>query len=272
VTVRNALDVAFERAREQRRGALILYLTAGHPERSGFVDLAVAVLEAGADALEIGIPFSDPLLDGVVIQRSQQIALDGGITPADCIRFAAEIHERVPQPLLLMGAYNPILAYGQEDLCREASQAGVTGFIVPDLPYEEQGDLLNPAHRDGLHVIQMAAPTSPGARLAEVCAAASGFLYCISVAGVTGTRASVATTARPLVERVRACTSVPVAVGFGIARPEQAAEVAGFADGAIVGSALVNLVADAPPDEREVRAREFVSAMRKALGAAAAPR
>jgi tryptophan synthase alpha chain len=269
---RNDLDGAFERARGQGRGVLIFYLTAGHPDLDGFVDLAVAVLEAGADVLEIGIPFSDPLLDGPAIQRSQQVALDSGVTPADCIRFAAEIHARSPKPLLFMGAYNPILAYGQQRLCREASQAGVAGLIVPDLPYEEQGDLRDAAHAAGLHLIAMAAPTSSDERLAGVCADASGFVYCISVAGVTGARSNVAATARPLVERVRACTDLPVAVGFGIAGPEQASEVASFADGVIVGSALVNLVGDAPSEERLQRAGEFVLVIRAAVEGAAAAR
>jgi tryptophan synthase alpha chain len=267
VSVRNALDAAFTQTREEGRGALVLYMTAGHPDREGFVDLAVAVLDAGADALEIGVPFSDPLLDGPSIQRSQQLALESGVTPADCIAVAAEIHTRTSKPLLLMGAYNPLLAHGQERLCREASEAGVTGLIVPDLPHEEQGELSQAARGAGLHLIQMAAPTSSERRLAAVCADASGFIYCISVAGVTGARSNVSEAARPLVARVRACTAVPVAVGFGIAGPQQASEVAGFADGVVVGSALVNLVAEASAAERVVRAREFVSGLRKAVEA-----
>jgi tryptophan synthase alpha chain len=262
---RNEMDATFERLRKENRGALILYLTAGYPDPARFVDLAVTVLEAGADALEIGIPFSDPLLDGPAIQRSQQAALDAGITPAQCVRFAEEIHRRSPKPLLFMGAYNPMLAYGLDRLCRAADRAGVTGIIVPDLPFEEQSDLLRAAGDNNIHVVEMAAPTSSPARMARVCASASGFIYCISVTGVTGARSSVTDTARPLVKRVRACTDLPVAVGFGIAGPEQASEVATFADGVIVGSALINIVSEAGPEELLPRARDFTDGLCRAL-------
>jgi len=265
VSVRNSLDDTFEHARQAGRGVLIPYLTAGFPEPERFVDLAVCVLEAGADVLEIGIPFSDPLLDGPAIQRSQQAALDAGVTPADCLRFAAEVHARTGKPLLFMGAYNPILAYRLDRICNEGSHAGITGLIVPDLPLEEQAELRHAASEAGLHVIEMVAPTSTPERMKRVCAAASGFIYCISVAGVTGARAGVAETARPLVERVRTCTDVPVAVGFGIAGPAQAAEVASFADGVIVGSALVNLADGSAGEDRLSAVRDFVGSLRVAL-------
>lgn len=263
--MRNELDAAFERARATGRSVLIPYLTGGFPEPDRFVELAVRVLEAGADALEIGIPFSDPLLDGPAIQRSQAGALEAGVRPADCLRFAAEIRGRVAKPLLFMGAYNPVLALGLERFCRESAEAGVSGLIVPDLPYEEQEELRQLALRHNLHLIQMVAPTSTPERVRKVCGAASGFVYCISVAGVTGARGDVAGTAAPLVERVRGCTDAPVAVGFGISGPESAARVAEFADGVIVGSALVNVLAEAPTDEREARATKLVADLRRAL-------
>ncbi len=245
----NALDEAFARAQANSRAALIPYLTGGFPQPSEYVELAVAILDAGADALEIGIPFSDPLLDGPSIQRSQQQALEAGVTPADCLEYAREIHTRTRKPLLFMGAYNPVLAYGVSKFCAAAAQAGVSALIVPDLPFEEQAELRVAAHASGLHVIQLVAPTSTPDRLRRACEVATGFVYCISVSGVTGARRNVAITARPVVERVRQVTHIPVAVGFGIANPDTVREVATFADGVIVGSALIDLLS-APGDAR----------------------
>ncbi|MBV9279758.1 MAG: tryptophan synthase subunit alpha [Chloroflexi bacterium] len=268
MTVRNGLDAAFDAARREGRGVLIPYLTAGYPELDGFVDLAVTTLEAGADALELGVPFSDPVLDGPSIQRSQQRALAAGVTPPVCLQLASQIHARTGKPLISFGAYNPILAYGVERYCRDASQAGMAGLIAPDVPFEEQGEL-RAATAVNLHLIQLVAPTSSPERLGRVCAAASGFVYCMSVAGVTGARAGVAATARPLVERVRACTAIPVAVGFGISTPDHAREVASFADGVVVGSALINLLADTPRERRLDAVRSFIASLRDALKAAA---
>ncbi len=238
----NALDTTFRDAGAAGSAVLIPYLTAGYPNPERFVDLAVGVLEAGADALEIGIPFSDPLLDGPSIQRSQQSSLDAGVTPESCLTFASEIHRRSPKPLLFMGAYNPLLAYGLDHFCKRSEEAGVTALVIPDLPVEEQHDLRRAAHRHGLHIIQLVAPTSTSNRLDRACAIASGFIYCISVSGVTGARTGVTETARPLVQRVKERTAVPVAVGFGIGTPAVAREVATFAEGVIVGSALIDIV------------------------------
>jgi tryptophan synthase alpha chain len=262
---RDALDATFERARAEGRGVLIPYLTAGYPNPASFADLAVAVLDAGADALELGIPFSDPLLDGPAIQRSQGEALAAGVTPADCLRFAGEIHARSGKPLLFFGAYNPIFAYGVQRFCAAAAEAGVSGLIVPDLPFEEQPELRAATREAGLCVVQLVAPTSTPERVRRVCSAAEGFVYCISVAGVTGARGSVASTARPLVERVRGCTDVPVAVGFGIAGPDAAREVVSFADGAVVGSALINLVGETPGPRRIEAAARFIEILADAV-------
>jgi tryptophan synthase alpha chain len=257
--IRNQLDGAFASARAQGRGVLIPYLTAGFPERSGFIDLCAALLDAGADALEIGIPFSDPLLDGPSIQGSQQTALDAGVTPEDCLDFARGVRERSGKPVLFMGAYNPIFAYGLDRFAQSSADAGVTAMIVPDLPFEEQDDLRESCTQHGLHLIQLVAPTSTHDRLRRVCSVASGFVYCISVTGVTGTRTEVSEAARPLVERVRELTDVPVAIGFGIAGPDQVRAVTAIADGAIVGSALIDVLREAAPWEREHAGSEFVS-------------
>jgi tryptophan synthase alpha chain len=268
MTIRNALDEAFVRARDEQHALLILYLTGGFPEKEQFVDLALTILDAGADVLEIGIPYSDPLLDGKTIQASQQAALEAGVTTDDCLRYASEIRARSEKPLLFMGAYNPIFARGLERFCREAAQTGVSGLIVPDLPFEEQDELRRAAGDCGLHLIQMVAPTSTEQRLLQACGVASGFIYCVSVAGVTGARTNISDTARPLVKRARAHSKVPVAVGFGIAGPEQARDVAQYADGAIVGSALINVLAQTPAERRGAEACALVASLAKALGSA----
>jgi tryptophan synthase alpha chain len=246
------------------------YLTAGFPRPAEFVDLAVAVLQAGGDVLEIGVPFSDPLLDGPTIQHSQQVALDAGTTPLDCVRFAEEIGSRAKGVRLFMGAFNPIAAHGVERFCNEAARAGVSGLIIPDLPLEEQQGLRRAADRASIHVIQLVAPTTSEERLRRVCEAASGFIYCISVAGVTGARTHVAERARPFVERIRACTDVPVAVGFGIAGPEEARAVGEFADGVLVGAALITRVGAAEEGRSAQAGADFVHALRGALDAQAA--
>ncbi|MDQ2742594.1 MAG: tryptophan synthase subunit alpha [Chloroflexota bacterium] len=262
---RNALDDVFENARNKGRAVLIPYLTAGFPDPARFVDLAVAILDAGADILELGIPFSDPLLDGPSIQHSSQRALDSGVTPPMCIEYARQIHARSDKPLLFMSPYNPLLAYGLDHFCRDSSQAGLTGLIITDVPMEEQGDLLEAAGHHHLHVIQLLAPTSTPERLRHAAAIASGFIYCISVAGVTGARSGIAEAARPLVAAVKRLTDVPVAVGFGISSPEAARQVAQFADGVIVGSALINLLTDASSEEQIPHASSFMQSLRDAL-------
>lgn len=267
--MRNELDDAFERTRAENRAALIPYLTAGYPDPKTYVEMAVAMLEASADALEIGIPFSDPLLDGLATQRSQHAALEAGVTLVECLRFAREIRERTDKPLLFMGAYNPIFAYGLERLAADAAAAGVTGLIVPDLPIEEQDELRDAVRVAGIHLIQLLAPTSTEERVARVCRAASGFVYGISVAGVTGARsAGVSATAEPLVARIRECTDVPVAVGFGIAGPAQARDVGRYADGVAVGSALTTAVGEASPEDAIRVGREMVAALAEALATA----
>lgn len=267
----NDLDAAFTDAAANGRALLIPYLTGGFPDPDTYVDLAVAILDAGGDALEIGIPFSDPLLDGPSIQRSQQLALDSGVTPLDCLRFAAEIHARTTKPLLFMGAYNPLVAIGPDRFCKEAARAGISALIVPDLPLEEQDDLRAATDVHGIHLIQLVAPTSTAERLRQVCASASGFVYGISVAGVTGARSGLGALAKPLVERVRTYTDVPVAVGFGIAGPQQAAEVATFADGVVVGSALIDVLSGAQPSARADQARRFIGALRESVSRSSAP-
>lgn len=265
MTASNVLDATFERARAEDRAVLLPYLTGGFPSPERFRTLASAILAAGADVLEVGIPFSDPLLDGVSIQGSQQQALDAGATPGSCLAYAADVHRESGKALLVMGAYNPVLSYGIDRFCRDAAAAGVAGLIIPDVPFEEQDELLIGTEAHGLHLIQLLAPTSTDERVERVCARASGFIYCISVAGVTGARAGVTATAQPLVERVRQYTDVPAAVGFGIAGPEQARAVAAFADGVIVGARLIDVIREAGGGREIEEASTFIRSLREAV-------
>jgi len=264
--VRNDVDEAFAMAKAEGRAALIPYLTAGYPSPETFIDVAAFALDSGADALEIGVPFSDPLLDGPSIQYSQHLALQNGINLGDCLHFAEQVKKRSGKPLLLMGAFNPFLSLGLHDVCRRAQEAGVAGLIVPDIPLEEQGELRVALAERGLHLIQMVAPTSPPERISRIAEAASGFVYCVSVAGVTGARSQTPETATPLVRAVREATGVPVAVGFGIASPRQVAEVSQFADGVIVGSAMIDVLRDAPRGTEAATLGGFVSSLRAATG------
>jgi tryptophan synthase alpha chain len=223
-----------------------------------------AIAAAGADLLELGIPFSDPLADGPTVQRSSQVALTQGMTPAGCLELTARLRQRgVSQPLLLMGYYNPILAYGIERFAAEAQAAGADGFIVPDLPPDEAAPLKSACQEHGLALVFLLAPTANAQRVAAVAGQTSGFLYLVSLTGVTGARLTLPPDLQAFIERVREAASTPVAVGFGISTPEQARAVGRMADGVIVGSALVDAVERASQPAYE--AGRFVAELRQAL-------
>lgn len=245
------------------RAALMPYYTLGYPDRA----TSLAVVQAIAphsDLLELGVPFSDPLADGPTIQHSTQAALAAGTTTAGCLDMVRELRDRgVDTPAMLMGYYNPILAYGEERYVRDAAAAGVDGFIVPDLPPEEAGPLEAAANAAGLALIHFLAPTSDPRRIANVTARARGFIYMVSLTGVTGTGSGPTTGLPQFVHDLRARADVPVAVGFGISTPAQAGEVAAFADGVIVGSALIRAVDAA--DDKPQAAAAFVQSLRAGL-------
>ena len=223
---------------------------------------ARAVVEAGADALELGVPFSDPLADGPVIQMSSFKALEQGVTAATCIDAARQLRaEGVQVPIILMGSYNPILAYGVPEFCADAAAAGVDGLIVSDLPTEETGPLLAETKPARLSLVPLLALTSSEKRIQNACKEASGFIYCVAVLGVTGARESVSQRVRGLVADVKRNTSLPAAVGFGISTAEHVAEVAAFADGAVVGSALVSAMDDGASETAAQRAQEFIEGL-----------
>ncbi len=249
----------FARLRREGRVALMPYITVGFPERDSALELVPAMEAAGASLFELGVPFSDPLADGATIQRSAQRALANGVTLADCIATAARLRARgVGAPLLLMGYYNPLLRYGIERACRELAAAGGDGWIIPDMPPEEAADLQAAAAAHGLDLIMFVAPTTPEARIAQIAARASGFIYVVSLTGVTGARQSMAANLEDLLARIRRVSDLPLVVGFGISKPEHVAEVARMADGAIVGSALIAQLEALPPSETSAAAAAFV--------------
>ena len=264
MTGRKDISSVFESTRAAGRAALMPYFTLGFPNPQSSVEIIEAIAGAGADMIEIGMPFSDPLADGPTIQHSTQIALEQGTTAAVCLELTADLRSRgVAQPLILMGYINPILAFGVERFVAEATAAGADGFIVPDLPPEE-AELMQAAcleHERAL--ILMLAPTSTSERLNLVIERGAGFLYLVSLIGVTGARSALPSGLQEFVQRVRGLTSVPLAVGFGVSTPEQAQAVGSIADGVIVGSALINAIEGA--DDFPQAAADFVGELRTAL-------
>jgi tryptophan synthase alpha chain len=250
---------------ENGHAALMPYFPLGFPDTQTSLDVIVAMSEAGADAFEIGLPFSDPLADGPVIQRATQIALENSITTTKCLEMIAALRSRgVRQPFLLMGYYNPIFAYGLERFVSDAAAAGADGFIVPDLPPEEADDLDRLCRDHDMGFIYFLAPTSTDARLKLVADKARGFIYLVSLTGVTGARTKLSDDLGSFVDRVRKTTSTPLAIGFGVSTPEQAGEVSRMADGVIVGSRLVQIV-DRAEDKPQAAAqfiRELKASMR----------
>ncbi|WP_406393088.1 tryptophan synthase subunit alpha [Streptomyces sp. NBC_00887] len=240
------LSDTLARARSEDRAALIAYLPAGYPTVDGGIEAAKAVIAGGADVVEVGLPHSDPVLDGPVIQTADDIALRGGVKIADVMRTVREAHGATGAPVLVMTYWNPIDRYGVERFTEELAEAGGAGCILPDLPVQESALWRACAEKHGLATVFVVAPSSKDERLATITEAGSGFVYAASLMGVTGTRASVGAQAQELVRRTRATTELPVCVGLGVSDAVQAKEVAGFADGVIVGSAFVKLLLDAP--------------------------
>src|ERR1700680_437026 len=242
------IGAMFARLGAERRLALIAYLTVGYPRLEVTPSLVEAAAGAGADAIELGIPFFHPLADGRTIQAASQVALKGGMTVARALEAAKAARIKTDVPLLFMTYLNPILAFGLEGFCRAASEAGIDGLIVPDLPPAESADLRRAADACGIDLVFFVAPPSTPPGIEAACRGATGFIYCIAVTGVTGARAQLDPAVLPLIETVRRHTGLPIVVGFGISRPEHLAALQGTADGVIVASALLDAIARAPDD------------------------
>jgi tryptophan synthase alpha chain len=238
------IEKRFAAMREEGRAGLVAYLTAGDPDRDTSTRLFAGLADAGADLIEIGMPFSDPMADGPVVQEAGLRALKAGMTLRGTLAMVRVLRStNGATPIVLMGYYNPIYRYGAERFVGDALDAGVDGVIVVDLPPEEDEELNRPARAAGLDVIRLATPTSDGVRLPRIVERASGFIYYVAIAGITGTRSADTAEVAAAVARLRRFTSLPVAVGFGIKNPQQAAAVARAADAAVVGSSLVQRLA-----------------------------
>lgn len=241
----------FKRLEKSNEAALIPYLTVGYPSLEITRRLVPVLAQHGADMIELGVPFSDPLADGATVQRASNAALEQGVTLSNCLNMAAEARRSTEVPLLFMSYFNPIFKYGLNRFVRECARAGGDGLIIPDLPPEEAGDLKAECEEYGVDLIFLVAPTSTAERLARVSEMASGFIYCVSLTGVTGARTEMSHDVSEMLARVRQHTDLPLAVGFGISKPEHVAQVVreAGADGAVVGSALINLIENLSDDD-----------------------
>ncbi|MDO8682003.1 MAG: tryptophan synthase subunit alpha [Armatimonadota bacterium] len=253
----------FEELKAKSEKALICFLTAGDPNIATTKSLALELERAGADILELGAPFSDPLADGPSIQEASQRALKHGTTVGDVLALVADIRRSSELPIVLMTYTNPIVGYGFARFGRDARAAGVDGVIITDMPPEEADEWKSIADANGLDTIFLLAPTSPPSRIELVAAAASGFIYCVSRTGVTGARKDLPIDLQNMIPAIRGVTDKPIAVGFGVSNPEHVRQVCQMADGAVVGSALVNLVAERGSDPNlTTYVGEFVRALK----------
>ncbi len=243
--------------------AFIPFVTAGDPDLDTTRELLLAMQEAGADLIEIGIPFSDPVAEGPVIQEADLRALQSGTTTDRIFDMVHSIKDRMRVPMVFMTYINPIYVYGTEKFAKKAKECGVSGVIVPDVPFEEKGEIDAVFAEQGLTVISMIAPTS-ASRVKMIAKEAKGFLYCVSSLGVTGVRAQINSGISELIQVVREITDIPCAIGFGISTPEQAREMASISDGAIVGSAIVKIVAQYGKDSVP-HVAEYVRSMKEAV-------
>jgi tryptophan synthase alpha chain len=261
----------FEQALQENRGVLIPYFMCGYPSELQSIKLALAAAQMGADIIELGMPFSDPLADGATIQHAAHIALERGMTINGCFEIAFEISTRSDVPLILMGYYNPILVYGLETFCQMAVASGVCGLIIPDLPPEEAEPLQHAAHKHGLSLIFLIPPTTPDERINQIakmaCSGHGSFLYCVALNGVTGARATLPADLQVFIQRVKDYTKeyhLPIAVGFGISTPEHITELITFADGVVVGSAVVKLIDEHVEREQIEAVKRYILSLRKA--------
>ncbi len=255
----NRIDAAFAEIRRRGRPGLIAYVTAGYPSVSATLELVPALAESGADVIELGIPFSDPLADGATIQRSTQQALEQGVTLQRCLDAVAALRSRgLKAPLVLFGYMNPFLRYGLGRFFTEAERAGVDGVIAVDATLDEAEELVQAAAPTEVELIQLVAPTTAEERMERLLRRAQGFVYCVSVAGTTGARGDLPASLPELVARVKRHTDLPVAVGFGVSKREHIASIGRLCEAAVIGSALVDVIESAPADQLLTRVKAYV--------------
>ena len=251
----DAISAAINAVRAQGKTALVGFLTAGFPSRAVFKRNLLAVAEC-CDVVEIGVPFSDPMADGTTIQRASAVALADGVTLPWILEELSAVQLRLRAPLLLMSYLNPLLAFGLDRLPQAALTAGVSGFIVPDLPFEESGELKEALEKSGIALVQMVTPVTPAGRLETLCAGARGFIYAVTMTGTTGKSVAVPDDALDYMQRVKRASAIPVCAGFGIRSREQVEKLGAYVDGVIVGSALVEIL------ERSEDPKPFLRSLR----------
>ena len=257
----NRIEKKFQDLRQQDARAFMPYLCAGDPTPKLTGELLLTLEEAGADLIELGVPFSDPIADGPTIQRASERALTHRISLQQILDMVSGLRHKTEIPIALMSYYNPIFRMGEKRFCHAAQEAGVDGVIVPDLPVEEAQPLLDVAPQFGLSTIFLVAPTSPPARMKSIAVVSTGFIYCVSLTGVTGTRTTLSSDVAPMITELRKHTDKPIGVGFGVSTPEHASQVAEVADGVIVGSAIINVIEENKDDKTRLLAavKQFAS-------------
>jgi tryptophan synthase alpha chain len=263
----NRIESKFNALAKENQKALITYISAGDPDLATTEELIYSMEKAGADIIELGIPYSDPLADGPVIQQAAQRALAAGATIEKIFDLVEKVRTKSQIPLIFMTYYNPILQYGLEKFVAKAQAVGVDGFIVPDLPVEESSPLQKQCDEANVVLIPLVAPTTPESRLPKVMAKARGFIYCVSLTGVTGARENIGTDIAGFMQRVKEATQVPVAIGFGISNPEQAGNMAQFSEGVIVGSAIIKIIAENLDNKNGIieKVSRFVSELKSGI-------
>ncbi len=260
------IDQVFAQLKQQGRPGLIPFITAGDPDLTTSVELVRTLAAAGADVVELGFPFSDPSADGPTIQASSERALAAGTSLAGVLQLVAEVRKDCQVPIVLMGYFNPVYRYGVERFARDAAASGVDGLLLVDLPPEESDEVLPSLQQAGIDMINLLAPTTPPARMKYLAELGSGYLYYVSMTGVTGSRRLEPEEIRQAVTEVRSLSPIPVGVGFGITTPEDAASVGSYADAVVVGSALVKVIAEhGQGSELQHRVHDFISELRQAL-------
>lgn len=264
--MKSRIEQTFTALKQRNETALIPFITAGDPDLEKTLQLVLTLEKAGADLVELGMPFSDPMADGPTIQAASERALDGGTTLEQVLTLVADVRQKSQIPIVLMGYYNPVFRYGVDKFALVAAAAGVDALLLVDLPPEEVGEVREVMQQAGIAMITLLAPTTPSERMARLAACAEGYLYYVSMTGVTGAQKISPTDIRVAVEDLKGMSRVPVAVGFGITTVEDAKAVGSFADGVVVGSALVNIIAEHGQDQDLlIRVEDYVSGLKKGL-------
>lgn len=262
----NRITQLFKDKKDAKKKSLIIFLTAGDPNLETTAKLIPAIAEAGADLIEIGVPFSDPIADGPTIQKAGQRALAGGTTVKKILKMVADVRKVSQVPLLLFGAYNPFLKYGLEKIVKDALKAGVDGFLIPDLPMEESEEFQSIVNKNDMHLIYLIAPTSDNKRIKEIAKKSTSFLYYMALCGVTGVRNTLPPDLGTNLKRIQSQTNLPIVVGFGISKPEHVKQIAPLADGVVVGSAVVKIIEEKGNSKDIVsEVKSYVSSLAKKL-------